>query len=153
MSIRDRKDFWSGVMFVLFGILFVVWSREYQFGTSQRMGPGYFPTVLGILLIALGILVALPTIRANAPKTEIGNIGWRGLLIVLGSVALYAYLLPWLGFVISMVLLVVISATASNEFRPKETLISVVVLGVASYFVFVKGLSLQFPVWPVFLTN
>ena len=63
MSIRNRKDFWSAVMFVLFGVLFIIWSRDYQFGTAQRMGPGYFPTVLGYMLVFLGALVGLPALR------------------------------------------------------------------------------------------
>ena len=153
MSIRNRKDFWSGVMFVLFGVLFIIWSRDYQFGTAQRMGPGYFPTVLGYLLVLLGALVGLPSLRRSAAETHVGGIGWRGLLVILGSVALYAFLLPKAGFVLSMAALVFLSAIGSAEFRWKTAAISVVVLGIASYLVFVKGLELQFPVWPPFLTR
>jgi drug/metabolite transporter (DMT)-like permease len=153
LNIRDRKDFWSGVMFVVFGVLFVVWSREYQFGTSQRMGPGYFPTVLGILLILLGLMVALPALKKTAPETDPGIIGWRGLLIVLGSVALYAFLLPRLGFVVSLIALIVISSVAHREYTWRAIILSVLVLGIGSYFVFVKGLELQFSVWPPFLTR
>lgn len=153
MVIRQKKDFWSGVMFIALGVLFIVWSREYQFGTAQRMGPGFFPTILGILMAVLGVLVALPSISQKSPVVEIDRVGWRGLIIVLAAVLLYALLLLRLGFVVSLIVLIVLSAVASEEFRWKETIISVVVLGVASYLVFVKGLELQFPVWPVFLTN
>ncbi len=153
MSIRNRKDFWSAVMFVLFGVLFIIWSRDYQFGTAQRMGPGYFPTVLGYMLVFLGALVGLPALRRSAEETHVGGIGWRGLLVILGSVALYAFLLPKAGFVLSMAALVFLSAVGSEEFRWKTAAISVVVLGIASYLVFVKGLELQFPVWPPFLTR
>jgi hypothetical protein len=151
--IRQKKDFWSGVMFVALGALFIVWSREYQFGTAQRMGPGFFPTILGVLMALLGVLVAVPSISKKSPIVEIDRIGWRGLIIVLAAVLLYALLLLRLGFVVSLIVLIVLSAVASEEFRWKETIISVVVLGITSYLVFVKGLELQFPVWPVFLTN
>lgn len=153
MKIRNQKDFWSAVMFIIFGVLFMVWSTDYQFGTTQRMGPGYFPTVLGGMLVALGILVGIPSIKADAEVTHVGKIGWRGLILILGSVIVYALLLPRLGFVVSLVVLIVVSAMASEEFTWKAALISCVVLGVCSYLVFVKGLELQFPVWPPFLTS
>ena len=153
MRVRNQRDFWSAAMFVVFGLLFIVWSMDYQFGTAQRMGPGYFPTVLGALLIGLGVLVGLPTVKAGSVATQVEKIGWRGLLVILGAVILYAVLLPRLGFVAALVVLVILSAMASEEFAWRETLISVAVLGVCSYLVFVKGLDLQFPVWPPFLTR
>ena len=153
MRVRNQRDFWSAAMFVIFGLLFIVWSMDYQFGTAQRMGPGYFPTVLGALLIGLGVLVGLPTVKAGSVATQVEKIGWRGLLVILGAVILYAVLLPRLGFVAALVVLVILSAMASEEFAWRETLISVAVLGVCSYLVFVKGLDLQFPVWPPFLTR
>jgi hypothetical protein len=153
LKIRNQKDFWSAVMFIIFGALFIVWSHEYQFGTTQRMGPGYFPTILGILLVFLGILVALPTFKHDAAETHVEPIGWRGLLVILGAVILYALLLPRLGYVISMAALVIISAMASREFTWKAAILSTIVLGIFSYLVFVKGLNLQFPVWPPFLTR
>lgn len=153
MTIRNQKDFWAGVMFVVIGVLFLFWSQAYQFGTASRMGPGYFPTVLGGLQIALGILVAWPALGRSSPIVKVDSIGWRGLGIILGAVILYAVLLPRLGFVISLVVLIVVSAMGTREFRPVETLISTVVLGIVSYLVFVKGLELQFPVWPPFLTR
>jgi len=151
--IRNHRDFWSAVMFVTFGLLFMGWSADYQVGTAQRMGPGYFPMVLGALLVGLGILVGVPSIRRDAVRNRIEGIGWRGLAIILGSVVLYAFLLPRLGFIVSLVVLIVLSSLATREFTWKATLMSVVVLAISSYFVFVKGLDLQFPVWPTFLTR
>ena len=152
-KVRNQKDFWSAVMFVVFGLLFMVWSADYQVGTAQRMGPGYFPMVLGALLVGLGVLVGLPSIRRNAVSTRVDAIGWRGLVIILGSVMLYGVLLPRLGFVVSLVLLIVLTSMATREFTWKATLASVAVLAAGSYVVFVKGLGLQFPVWPTFLIN
>jgi hypothetical protein len=153
MRVRGQKDFWSAAMFVVFGVLFIAWSTAYQFGTTQRMGPGYFPTVLGIMLVVLGVLVGLPALKKDAPATKVEGIGWRGLLVILGAVGLYAILLPRLGFVVSLVVLIILTSMATTEFTWKATLASVVVLGVCSYLVFVKGLALQFPVWPTFLTR
>lgn len=151
--IRQHKDFWSGVMFFALGVLFIIWSREYQFGTAQRMGPGYFPTILGFLMAFLGILVALPAVSKKSPIVHVEKIGWRGLIIVLGSVLIYALTLLRLGFVVSLVLLVMLSSTASTEYRWKESIFATIFLGIFCYFAFVKGLELQFPVWPPFLTG
>jgi hypothetical protein len=153
LRVKNQKDFWSAVMFVVAGAMFMAWSAGYQIGTAQRMGPGYFPMVLGAMLVVLGILVGLPSVRRNAIPNTVEKIGWRGLLMILGSVALYAFLLPRLGFVVSLVALIVISSMATLEFRWKPTLISVILLTGFSYLVFVKGLGLQFPVWPTFLTR
>ena len=153
LKIRNQKDFWSAVMFVIFGLLFIFWSTDYQFGTAQRMGPGYFPTVLGALLVVLGMFVGWPAVKPHAEETIVEPIGWRGLTVILGAVILYGVLLPRVGFVISMAVLVILSAMASREFTWKAALLSTIVLGVGSYIVFVKGLDLQFAVWPPFLTR
>ncbi|MGE0312574.1 MAG: tripartite tricarboxylate transporter TctB family protein [Lautropia sp.] len=136
-------------MFILIGILFMIWSREYQFGTASRMGPGYFPTVLGGLQVVFGLMVMWPSLKG--PEVKVSKFGWRGIFVILGAVALYAVLLPHVGFVVALTTLIIVSAWASPEFRWKETLISVVVLGILSYLVFVVGLELQFTVWPDFI--
>jgi len=96
------------------------------------MGPGYFPTILGILMLILGILVALPALKPHAEETHVEKIGWRGLLVILGAVALYAFLLPRAGFVVSLIGLIVLSAMGSKEFTWKAALLSCLVLGVFS---------------------
>lgn len=149
LKIHNQKDFWSGVMFVVIGILFMLWSQAYQFGTASRMGPGYFPTVLGGMQVVFGLMVMWPSLKG--PEVKVERFGWRGLFVILGAVALYAILLPHVGFVVALVALILISAWASPEFGWKESLISVVVLGILSYLVFVVGLELQFTVWPDFI--
>jgi hypothetical protein len=54
MPIKNGKDFWAGLMFIAFGAVFFFYAREYPMGTTLRMGPAYFPTVLGALLVVLG---------------------------------------------------------------------------------------------------
>lgn len=153
MNVRNHRDFWSGVMFAAIGIAFVIFSQEYQIGTPARMGPGFFPAVLGALLALLGLVsVWLSTSRDNE-ELSVGRIGWRELLLVLAAITVFAVALPHLGMVISVTLLIGISAFASYEVRWKETLVTIAVLLTLSWLVFVKGLGLQFPVWPTFLGN
>jgi hypothetical protein len=153
MRIRNQKDFWSGVMFIVTGLFFMVLSRQYNFGTAAKMGPGYFPMVLGGIMAFLGLLILIPSIRRNQPIVKIPPIDFMSIGMILLAVAVYAATLPTLGFIIALFLLVAISSYASHEFHLKSTLIASVVLLFGSWLVFVKGLELQFPFLPLFLTR
>lgn len=153
MKVRNHRDFWSGVMFAAIGIAFVIFSQEYQLGTPARMGPGFFPTVLGALLAFLGLVSVWQSASPTNEQTHVERIGWRELLLILAAITVFAVALPHLGMVISVALLIGISAFASYEVRWKETIVTIVVLLTLSWLVFVKGLDLQFPVWPTFVGN
>lgn len=153
MRIRNQRDFWSGIMFIVTGLLFIALSSQYQLGTAAKMGPGYFPTMLGGLMALLGLLIGWGSMAKSNPETKLTPVGWRELLLVLIAVLAFAFLLPKLGVVLSIVVLIFIAAVASHEFSLKDTAISVVVLLILSYVVFVKGLELQFPFLPTFLTR
>jgi Tripartite tricarboxylate transporter TctB family len=151
--LRNKRDFWAGLMFMAFGILFVGLSQQYTLGTAAKMGPGYFPTALGILMGVLGLIVAIGAFAKGNVVTELSKVGWRELGMVLGAVGLFALSLPTLGLMIALVLLIAVSAYASHEFSVRDTVIAIIFLMILSYVVFVWGLELQFPVWPKFLTK
>jgi heme A synthase len=145
-SIRHPKDFYSGLIFVAFGVAAIAIGSNYQLGTAARMGPGYFPRILGILLIVLGAALSLRALRVQGDPVPPWK--WRPTLIVLGSVVLFGYMVNAAGLVLSTVVLIVLSSAASTEFRPREALVSGVVLAALVVAVFVVGLKLQLPVWP-----
>jgi hypothetical protein len=145
-AIRNPKDFWSGALFIAVGIAAIVLGSHYALGTAARMGPGYFPRILGILLIALGAILALRATRTRGDP--IARVHWRPTLIVLGSVVLFGAIVRPLGVALSTVILIVTSSAASREFRPREALIAGVVLAALAVGVFVVGLQLQLPIWP-----
>lgn len=153
MQIRNHHDLWSGIMFAAFGLLFMFLSQQYQMGTAAKMGPAYFPTVLGGLLAVLGLIIGLGAYSKNNHESAVAPVGWREIGLVLLAVALFAIFLPFLGMVVSIVVLVMISSLASHEFRLRDTFLSVVVLLAMSYLVFVKGLELQFRVLPKFIVE
>ena len=153
MQIRNHRDLWAGVMFFAFGMIFVVLSQQYHIGTAAKMGPGYFPLVLGGILALLGAIIALGSISAGNEELRVSKVGWRELGLILGSVALFGALLPSFGIVVALVALIAVSAFASHDFSMRDTLIAIAVLAIFSYLVFVKGLALQFPLWPKFMTN
>jgi hypothetical protein len=152
MRIRNQRDFWAGMMFMAIGGIFAGFAFEYEIGSGARMGPGYFPLLLGSLLAFLGLIVAWQSTSARAPVTKLAPTGWREIILILGSVAVFGFTLPWLGMFVSVTLLILIAAFATHEFSWKATIGSIVVLLIMSYLVFVKGLELQFPVWPTFMT-
>jgi hypothetical protein len=146
--IRHPKDFVAGVLFVAVGIAAIVIAANYPLGTAARMGPGYFPRILGILLILLGSALALRALKLKGEPLPGWH--WRPTLIVLGSVVLFGAIVNVVGLALSTVILIVLSSAASKEFRPKEALISGIALSVLSISVFVFALKLQLPIWPAF---
>ena len=124
--IRHPKDFFAGLIFVAFGVGAVVLGSAYPLGTAARMGPGYFPRILGIMLIVLGAALALRGLRLQG--SPLPGWKWRPTLIVIGSVVLFGLIVTRIGLVFSTIVLIVLSSAASTEFRPKEALISGVLL-------------------------
>jgi hypothetical protein len=147
MVIKSPRNFWAGLMFLGFGLFFAVWAAvNYQMGTAVRMGPAYFPTVLGGLLAFLGLLVVIESIAVEGPP--VARFHFRPLILISGACVVYGYMMKPLGLVLATALLVFISALGGHEFKWKEVTVLYVVLIVFSVLVFVKGLTLPFPLWP-----
>jgi hypothetical protein len=138
-------------MYMVIGAFFAAMATQYPMGTAAKMGPGYFPFYLGILMFLLGLLVAVKAFGAKAAIESIPKFNWRIIAQITGSVVLYGLLLPRLGFLIAVVVLVFVAASASREFTWKGTLINAAFLVTFTYSVFVLGLKLQFPLLPAFL--
>lgn len=149
MKIKSQKDFWSGLMFIVVGGCFAIGALNYSFGSSARPGPGYFPFGLGVLLAILGALILFEALTIETDDGEpIGAYAWKPLIVILGAVAGFGFLLPRLGMVISLPLLVLVSAYASDEHTWLGSIINAVVIVTMSYLIFVVGLKLTIPVWP-----
>lgn len=151
MRIRNQRDFGAGIMYMVIGLFFAILATQYPMGTAAKMGPGYFPFFLGILMFLLGVLVLLQSFSAKAAIESIPKFNWRIIAQITGSVVLYGLLLPRLGFLVAVVVLVLVSASASKEFTWKGSLINAGFLVAFTYSVFVLGLKLQFPLLPAFL--
>ena len=151
MKIKSQKDFWSGLMFVAVGLGFAWGATNYSFGVSARPGPGYFPFGLGLLMAILGAVVLFNSLTVETEDGEpVGAFAWKPLIIIIGSVVLFGVLLPRLGMIISLPLLVVMSASASDEFKLKEALLNALILTVGSWAIFIYGLNLTIPLLPAF---
>jgi hypothetical protein len=142
--IRSTKDFWAGVLYIFFGSTAIIVARDYGMGTGVKMGPAYFPTILGGLLAGIG---AISVIRSFIiPGTPIGAFAFKGLILVTAPVVLFGFIVRGAGLVVALPLLVIISAYASARFGWRPTLIMAAGLTIFCVLVFVKALGIPLPI-------
>ncbi|WP_020653105.1 tripartite tricarboxylate transporter TctB family protein [Massilia niastensis] len=148
MQIKNQQDFWAGLLFTAFGLLFAGFGTRYAFGSAADMGAGYFPTLLGVLMTLIGLFVAAGALSPKAEEQKVNRFAWTTLLLVLGSVVLFGLLLEALGLVLCILMVVGVSSYASHEFSWKAAIANAAFLIALSLFVFIYALKLQFPIWP-----
>jgi hypothetical protein len=160
VNIKSQKDFFSGLMFMGVGVAFAWGASGYTIGNGARMGPGYFPLVLGILLAFLGSII---TFKALVVETvdgdKIGSFAWRPLIfIILANLVFGAMIgglpsigLPPMGLIAGIYALTLIACLAGDGFSLRDVLVLATILAIFSYLAFIKLLNLQFPVWPAFI--
>jgi Tripartite tricarboxylate transporter TctB family len=150
LRIKSSQDFWAGCAFIGFGAATVVVAQAYPLGAAARMGPAYFPTLLGGILAAIGVAVLIKSL-ASSDGGSVGRIHLGVLLRLLLAVAAFAILLHPFGLVLAAVVVVMLSAWAGHEFRIADALINAAMLALLSYLLFIRGLGQTMPVWPWFL--
>ena len=160
--IKSQKDFFSGLMFAVVGGGFAWGATNYTIGNGARMGPGYFPLLLGIVLAVLGALIMFYSFVDNtADGDKVGKFAWRPIGYVLGANVAFGILLgglpsiglPAMGLILAIFALVLIASKAGENFVLKEVLLLATILSVGSYLAFIVLLKLQMPVWPTFITG
>lgn len=139
----NNKDLWAGLMLIGTGTATVAIARNYPFGTTLRMGPGYFPTVLGGVLVLFGLYLAIDGLRRGNPIA--GSWSLRALFVLPAAFVLFGVLMTWAGFVPAMLTLIIVSALASPQFRLSEVLLLAAGLTLLAVVVFVWGLGLPYP--------
>lgn len=155
--IKDQRDFWAGLLFMGFGAFFCLYSiTYYELGSASRMGPGYFPMLLGGFLFLLGLLITLKSLLFKSEEDDGGKFGrfdWHSFIVILGSVAIFAVLLRPAGLIPATAIMVFLSSFGNLPFRWKPTLILCVFLSALVWLIFVFGLNLMVPIWPAFLVQ
>ena len=144
-ELMNNKRFLSGIMFLIIGGVSIYIAQDYPMGSALRMGPGYFPIVLGGLIGLFGIYELI--IGALKPDPVKGNWSIRALVILPLAAVVFGILMEKAGFVPALIVLIFISAAASREFKFTEVLISAVVITAASVGVFIYGLGLPYPLF------
>jgi hypothetical protein len=143
LEFLERKDFWSGFMLIAIGGAALFIARNYQFGTSLRMGPGYFPTVLGGLLVMFGVYFIIQGLRSGAEKLD-SSWSLRALIVLPLSLVLFGLLIDRAGFIPALLALIVGSAAASRQSRPIEVALFAAFLTAMCVIVFVWALGLPY---------
>jgi hypothetical protein len=159
VNIKSQKDFFAGLMFIIIGSAFAIGAYSYSMGEGARMGPGYFPRMLGVLLAILGCVITFKSLTvATADGDHIGTIAWKPLACIIGANLLFgvcigglpAIGLPAMGMLVGIYVLTFVASLAAEQYKPVEVFILATVLAIISYLAFIKLLNLQFPVWPAF---
>jgi hypothetical protein len=135
----DRKDVWAGIVLIVSGAVAMLIARDYPFGTLLRMGPGFFPTVLGGLLVLFGIHVLAKGLRS----TEKIEAGWslRAMIVLPLSLVLFGVLIDRAGLIPALAALIAGSAAAGKQFKLGEVVLLSAFLIAFCVAVFVWGLG------------
>ena len=154
MNIKSQKVFYTGLIYMGAGVAFAWGATAYNVGNAARMGPGYFPLILGVLLAILGAVVTFKSMVAETEDGEkIGAWAWKPLFFIIAANLIFGVLMGGLpsiklsamGMIAAIYVLTIISSLASEEFKFKEIVILATVLAVMSYLAFIVLLKLQFP--------
>jgi putative tricarboxylic transport membrane protein len=143
MGLLANRDFLAGLVFVLIGVLAVAVARDYPMGTAMRMGSGYFPTVLGGILVLLGAWVMARGLRSREPVK--GEWGWKPLAFIALAFVLFGLLMPSLGLVPALAAAILASALGGREFRTKEALVLAAVMSAFTAVVLLVVLKMPYP--------
>ena len=160
MNIKSQKDFFSGLMFMVVGLAFTVGAYSYGMGDGARMGPGYFPRMLGVILAILGGVITFKALTvATVDGEKVGTWAWKPMACILGANLIFGIFLgglpsiklPAMGLIAGIYALTFVASLASERFNIKEVFILATGLALLSYVAFILLLKLQFPVWPAFI--
>jgi hypothetical protein len=144
--IRAPKDFWSGVIFLIFGLSAVFIGRDYTMGSAGRMGPAYFPTILGWLLAAAGAISVVRSITTKGDSEGLGRFAVKELMLVVVATVLFGVLMRGAGLVAAVIVLVLMSGYASTKFKPLPFVAVAIGMAVFTVLVFIVGLGLPMPI-------
>ena len=142
--IKSGKDFWTGLIYIFFGASAIIIGRDYSMGTAVKMGPSYFPTILGGILVFIGIISLLRSFIKSG--TPIEGISIRGMTLVAISTVLFGILVRKTGLIIALPLLVLVSAFGGKGMRWVSTLLLALGLTLFCILVFIKGLGIPLPI-------
>lgn len=148
--IKNPRDFWAGIMFLGVGGLFAGIALTYKLGTAARMGPGYFPFFLGLILAALGLAIALTALRDRNKGPGVDKFHWGPVFWVLMPIVVFGFGLKIAGMILMGLFVVIVSSIGSEEFKLKPTIWLAIGLVIFCSLSFVTALKLPIPLCPGF---
>ena len=134
------------MIFIFFGLAAMWLAQDYPMGTARRMGPAYFPKIVGGALVLFGFIISLRSLWSDGKPVRLPTL--RPLIMIIGAVVAFALLLKPLGLVLALLVLILISCLGGSQFRLREVAILYIVLALIAVTFFVYGLGLPFNLWP-----
>jgi hypothetical protein len=144
MTMRNPKDFWTGIIYIFFGAGALFIARDYPLGTALKMGPAYFPGILSIILVLIGIISLVRS--AIKPGTPIGSYAFKGMMLVIAATLLFGFIVRGAGLIIALPVLVIVSAYGSMKFRWSYAIALAAGLTASCILIFLKGLGIPLPI-------
>ena len=153
MQINDKRDLYGGGLIMLIGAGAVLEGRRYDIGTLQQMGPGFFPVALGVILLAIGAMIAVVGTAAHRHDEEHVSIetpDWRGWGCILSGVLLFMLLAEFVGFVPAIFACVFISAMGDRTMTLLQATVLSTAITVMGVVLFSVVLQVRLPLLKVF---
>lgn len=148
LKIKNPQDFWCGILFLALGALAIYLSREYEMGSALQMGPGYFPTWLGGIMMGFGVVIGGLSFKIQGDDTQslrLESWAFRPWLVLTATLALFAVLMEAdFGFVPSLLVLIIGCALAHKDVHWRETLVLSIVVTAGAVAIFSYGLGLPY---------
>lgn len=145
MKILSDKDVLAGLMFAVFGLLGLTMSAPFDFGSTARPGPGFFPIVLSVLLVLIGLgVVAFASVRAEVAAP---HIVLRPLVMITLSVAVFALCVERFGLMPAVFLAAMIASFGQSRYGTVTRLWVSAALTLASAVLFIGLLRLPIAPW------
>jgi hypothetical protein len=140
---RYNRDFFAGLLYIVTGTVAIIIARDYPFGSALRMGPGYFPTVLGGIMIAFGVAVMMMGVKNNEKIKP--HWSFRALIVLPIATVVFGVMMEEAGFIPALLVLVPFAASAGREFKIVEVALLMIGLTILSTALFIYGLGLPYP--------
>jgi hypothetical protein len=145
IRVKNPRDLGAGLLFIAIGGMGIYFGQELAFGSSRNMGPGYFPTILSVLIILIGLVVTARGVSVEGPPIE--AIRLRPLIVLLASMLLFGFIIKYVGLAVTAVLLAILAAFAQSKVRLGETVLFAIALSAFVVVVFVYALGQPLRVW------
>jgi len=145
---RLTKDLLSGVMFLAFGAGAAVIAHGYNFGTPARMGSGFFPVVIGVIIAIMGVILIVRSLLKPASDEAVGELQFRPLVFISAAIVIFGVLIEDAGLVASLAALILVARLAGREGSPLELALMVVVLIAIAVGIFIYGLNIRLKLGP-----
>jgi hypothetical protein len=147
------KNLLAGLIFVGFGLAFGYAASNYQIGTALRMGPGYFPIILAVIMVVLGAIIVVQSFLSGTDEIPLGQVPWRGLVLLIGALVFFGFTVRGLGLLPSLFVTVFLAGFASRSNGLVGALVLAVGLTTLCMVIFIWALGLPLPLFGPWLAS